>query len=108
MDWQALQASMPRDSDLPPRAARISALTAVLEGRHYDHLRHSFADELSGAGEYIPLASRRPSVRAGVCRTVVDDSVALLFSEGHFPVVHAKAKATIDAIAGWAKDCFIN
>ncbi len=108
MDWQALQTSMPRDSDLPARAVRISALTAVLEGRHYDHLRHSFADEISGAGEYIPLGSRRPSVRAGICRTVVDDSVSLLFSEGHFPVVHAGSKATIDAVAAWVKDRRLN
>ena len=108
MDWQALQASMPRDSDLPARATRISALTAVLDGRHYAHLRHSFSEELTGAGEYIPLASRRPSVRAGICRTVVDDSVSLLFSEGHFPVVHATAKATIDAVAAWGKDRKLN
>ncbi len=108
MDWQALQASMPKDADLPPRAFRIAALTATLEGRHYDHLRHAFSDEISGAGEYIPLGSRRPSVRAGICRTVVDDSVALLFSEGHFPVVHASTKATIDAVAAWSKDRKLN
>ncbi len=37
------------------------------------------------AGEYIPLRLRRPSVRYPLCRTVVEDSVSLLFSEGHFP-----------------------
>ncbi|MGI4793129.1 MAG: hypothetical protein ACRYG8_03405 [Janthinobacterium lividum] len=108
MDWQALQQSMPRDGDLPGRAARLLALTSVLDGRHYDHLRHSFSDELSGAGEYIPLGTRRPSVRAGICRTVVDDSVSLLFSEGHFPVIHAGSKPTVDAIAAWVKDRRLN
>ena len=108
MDWQALQSSMPKDSDLPLRATRLLALTAVLTGTHYDHLKHSFSDELSGAGEYIPLASRRPSVRAGICRTVVDDSVALLASEGHFPVIHASAKATVAALAAWVKERKLN
>ena len=108
MDWQSLRAGMPRDQDLPPRAARILALGAVLEGQHYDHLKHSFSDELSGAGEYIPLANRRPSVRTGICRTVVDDSVALLFSEGHFPAIHVSAPATVAALAAWVKERRLN
>lgn len=108
MDWQALQQSMPRDNDLPPRASRLLALISVLQGQHYDHIKHSFSDEISGAGEYIPLASRRPSIRSGICRTVVDDSVALLFSEGHFPVIHATSKATLDAVAAWVKDRRLN
>ena len=108
MDWQSLSKSMSSDADLPSRAGRILALTAVLEGRHYDHLRNAFSDEVNGAGEYVPLSKRRPSVRAGLCRTVVDDSVALLASEGHFPVVHATNKATSDAIASWAKDRKLN
>ena len=108
MDWQSLSKSMAGDEDLPPRARRILALTAVLEGRHYDHLRSAFTDEVNGSGEYVPLAKRRPSVRAGLCRTVVDDSVALLASEGHFPVVHASAKPTAAAIARWVKERRLN
>ena len=46
-----------------------------------------FIEERSAAGEYIPLRQRRPSVRYPLCRIVVEDSVSLLFSEGHFPTI---------------------
>lgn len=98
MDWQALRSSMPADHDLPPRAARLVALTSVLDGSMYDHLTHSFADEPSGAGEYISLSQRRPSVRSGLCRTVVDDSVSLLLSDGH-----RKGAAAARAVDGRAQ-----
>ena len=52
----------------------------------YDGLATAFDCELEG-GRYVPLSQRRPSVRTGICRTVVDDSVALLFGEGRFPTV---------------------
>ena len=108
MDWQALQAKMPRDRDLPPRAFRLQALGSVLDGTMYDGIRHAFHDEMSAAGEYVPLSSRRPSVKSGTCRTVVDDSVALLFSEGHFPTAHTADKATAAALAAFAKDRRLN
>ena len=104
MDWQSLRTNIGNDADLPARAGRLLALTAVLEGRQYDHVPTAFSDEINGAGEYIPLSKRRPSVRAGLCRTVVDDSVSLLASEGHLPVVHATEKATSAAIAAWMKE----
>ena len=59
----------------------------VLDGTLYDVLDYEFHDERTSSGEYVPLRSRKPSVRYGLCRIVVDDSVALLFSEGHFPSV---------------------
>jgi len=99
---------MPADRDLPARAARLQALDAVLDGRQHDHLRHALSDELSGAGEYIPLAHRRPSVRTNLCRTVVDDAVALLLSEGHFPTAHAIQLATVEALAAWVKERRLN
>lgn len=108
MDWQALQGTMPRDRDLPQRAFRVTALTSVLMGTQYAALAHSFEEELSGAGEYIPLRKRRPSVQSGICRTVVDDSVSLLFSEGHFPTFHGADRASVAALATWAKDRRLN
>ncbi len=94
MDWLALQNRYSRDNDLPPRAARIDALTRVLFGTMYAALDHSFSTERSPAGEYVPLDNRRPSVRSNLCRTVVDDSVSLLFGEGHFPAVIADDPST--------------
>lgn len=99
MDWKALTAGMGHiDPDLPSRAFRLSCLAAVRDGTQYDHLQHSFAEEENEGGEYIPLHRRRPSARSGLCRKVVDDSVALLFSEGHFPKVSATDKTTVAAL----------
>ena len=83
--FRALQKTWPQDKDFPERQYRISMLTRVLRGEIYDNLRYSFDEEKNGANEYIKLRERRPSVRYGLCKLVVDDSVALLFSEGHFP-----------------------
>jgi hypothetical protein len=78
---------VPRDPALPSRARALDLLRRVLEGTLYDALPYQFHEERTGGGEYIPLRHRRPSVRYGLCRLVVEDSVALLFSEGHFPSV---------------------
>ena len=85
--FRTLQSTWPKDKDFPERTFRLGILTRVLRGTIYDNLRHAFHDEKNGAGEYIPIRERRPSVRYGLCKLVVDDSVALLFSEGHFPKI---------------------
>jgi hypothetical protein len=108
MDWQALLENLPRDRDMPARAFRLAALTSVLKGAHYAHIPHPFSDEINGAGEYIPLSQRRPSVRSGLCTAVVDDSVSLLFSEGHFPQVAASDKATAEALAALVTERKLN
>ena len=105
MDWLALQSRYPADRDLAPRAARIDALTRVLFGTMYAALDHSFSTERSPAGEYVPLDNRRPSVRSNLCRTVVDDSVSLLFGEGHFPAVIADDPETRSQIADLIREC---
>ena len=86
MDWNALQDSMQiADGDYPPRRARIVALGRVLAGEQYDHIETPFSVERTPGGEYIPLDRRRPTVRTGWCRTVVDDSVSMLFGQGRWP-----------------------
>ena len=72
---------------MPARAAEIMARQRVLAGTQYDVLKHPFSCERNNAGEYVPLHARRPSVRTGLCRQVVDDAVSLLFSEGHWPTI---------------------
>ena len=108
MDWQALRETLPRDRDLTPRAFRLSALRAVLNGSHYDHIKTAFDEETNGAGEYVALRQRRPSVRSGLCRVVVDDSVALLASEGHFPSVHGADPETLSALSALVKERCLN
>ena len=61
---------------------------------------YHFHQERSEIGEYIPLRQRRPSVRYPLSRIVVEDSVSLLFSEGHFP--------TIDSTDGRVRQIFAN
>ena len=78
---------IPPDPDYPPRSRKLDILYRVLNGTLYDVLPYHFHEEYGAGGEYIPLRKRRPSVRYGLCRIVVEDSVALLFSEGHFPTV---------------------
>lgn len=108
MDWQAIAAEMPRDIDYPARAWALDAMTRVLEGRLYDHIMYPFADEKLENGQYVPLRKRRPSVRSDLCRVVVDDSVSLLFDEGHFPEIAAEKPETVDALKAIAKTIRLN
>src|SRR5574340_941881 len=101
--FKTLQATFPKDQDYPERAYRLSILTRVLNGTIYDGLKHAFHEEENGAGEYVKLRELRPAVRYGLCKMVVDDSVALLFSEGHFPEIDcgkdAEAREALQKIA---------
>ncbi len=106
--FKTIKHTIPQDKDYPERQYRLSVLTRVVNGRLYDELPHAFQEEKNGANEYVPLRSRRPSVRYGLCRLVVDDSVGLLFSEAHFPKVDAghdgeKTRAALSQIIKEAK-----
>lgn len=106
--FRTISAAIPADSDYPPRTRRLDLLTRVLEGRLYDGLRYAFGDEKSESGEYIPIRERRPAVRYNLSRIVVSDSVSLLFSEGHFPMVDCPDVATREALATLVKDTRLN
>ena len=70
--------------------------------------RDEFHEERSAGGEYIPLRNRRPSVRYALPRMVVEDSVALLFSEGHFPSYASPDPAVQAALAQMVRGCRLN
>ena len=97
-----------RDKDYPERQFEVNLLSRVLDGTLYDHLQHDFHSEKTDGGEYIPLRDRRPSVRYGLCRVVVDDSISLLFSEGHFPAVECADEKTRDQLTALAKEVRLN
>jgi hypothetical protein len=99
---------VPRDNDYPDRVRTISILGRVLDGTLYDVLPYHFHEERSDAGEYIPLRQRRPSVRYPLCRIVVEDSVALLFSEGHFPSIDSPVNEIRVAFANRVKETRLN
>jgi hypothetical protein len=97
-----------RDPDYPARTSVLDTLTRVLNGQLYDVLPYDFHDERSSAGEYIPLRKRRPSVRYPLCRVVVEDSVSLLFSEGHFPTIDCPDRITQRSLACIVRDSHLN
>jgi hypothetical protein len=99
---------IPRDPDYAPRTWVLEILSRVLTGRLYDVLPYDFQDERSAAGEYIPLRKRRPSVKYPLCRIVVEDSVSLLFSEGHFPIIGCQDAAAQSALASIARESRLN
>ena len=99
---------VPRDPDYPERAWRVEILRRVLNGTLYDVLPYQFHDERGSGGEYIPLRQRRPSVRYALCRIVVEDSVALLFSEGHFPTIISPDRVVRDFLADLAHEARLN
>jgi hypothetical protein len=97
-----------RDRDYPPRTWILDTLSRVLNGQLYDVLPYDFHDERSPGGEYIPLRKRRPSVRYPLCRIVVEDSVSLLFSEGHFPTIDCPDGDTLRSLAAIVRDSRLN
>lgn len=96
--FQTLAKKIPQDKDLPDRTWQLQVLRSVLEGKLYDSLKYSFQQEKTESGEYITLRERRPSVRYNLCRMVVQDTIALLFGDGHFPTVELDTPEACEAI----------
>lgn len=99
---------VPHDPDYPARTRALDILTRVLNGTLYDVLPYPFNEERGGGGEYIPLRNRRPSVRYPLCRLVVEDSVSLLFSEGHFPTIESPDPVIRQVMADLVKETRLN
>ena len=99
---------IPRDTDYPARARALDILKRVLNGTLYDVLPYQFHEERGAGGEYIPLRNRRPSVRYALSRVVVEDTVSLLFSEGHFPIIDCVDHAVRGLLADMATETRLN
>lgn len=106
--FDTISALVPRDTSYPDRTRTLDILNRVLTGTIYNVLSYSFNEERGAGGEYIPLRSRRPSVRYPLCRLVVEDSVSLLFSEGHFPVVDCPDANVRQSLADLIKKARLN
>jgi hypothetical protein len=100
--------TVPADGAMPARVRRLDILRRVLDGTIYDGLPYQFHEERNGAGEYVPLRMRRPSVRYGLCRVVVEDSVALLFSAAHFPTVECADPELMNTLADIVRETRLN
>lgn len=106
--FQSICEFIPADADCTARSRRLDVMRRVLDGTLYDVLPFEFHEERTVSGDYIPLRRRRPSVRYALARVVVEDSVALLFSEGHFPVVASPDEDVRRALDAVARDCRLN
>ena len=106
--FETISQTIPADPDELPRSRRLGLYRRVIDGTLYDFLPYAFSEERNGAGEYVPLRARRPSVRYGLCRIVVEDSVALLFSAGHFPLVVADDPAVTTLLADIIRETRLN
>ena len=93
---------------MPVRARRLDILRRVLDGTFYDALPYDFHEERTSGGDYIPLRLRRPSVRYALARIVTEDSVALLFSEGHFPTIDSPDRLVRTTLASLVKAANLN
>ena len=100
--------TIPRDKDLPERAWTMDVLSRILNGALYEQIAYEFWQEKNDAQEYVPLRSRRPSVHYNLCRVVVDDSVAVLFSDGHFPSLELDDPVARDNVRLIAKASQLN
>jgi hypothetical protein len=99
---------IPADPLYPARVRKLDILKRVLDGKLYDVLPHEFHEERGVGGEYIPLRNRRPSVRYALCRVIVEDSVSLLFSEGHFPTIDCADRNIRASLADLVKESRLN
>lgn len=106
MSFKHISSKYPRDRDLPIRSYRLDLFRRLRDGTFYDILDREFDDEFNGAGEAIQLKNRQPSVHVGtnLLRTVVNDSVGMLFGEGRFPVVDTADVQTRDVIRDLIKE----
>lgn len=96
------------DADYDDRVRRLDIYRRVLDGRLYDVLPYEFHEERGGGGEYIPLRQRRPSVRYPLARIVVDDSLSLLFGDGHFPTVECSDPLVRGVLGDVVRDSALN
>ncbi len=98
--FRTLRNKLGRDTDFadPERVNVLIAYNRILDGTIYELLPFDFHQERDG-DKYVPLRERAPSVQYNVCRTVVQDSVSLLFGEGRFPGIIGDGAATRQQIA---------
>jgi hypothetical protein len=106
--FETICSLIPGDSDYPARSRDLDILRRVVNGTIYDVLPYQFHQERTAGGEYIPLRQRRPNVRYNLCRIVVEDSVSLLFSEGHFPSLDSDNEIVRDALNNLLRQAKIN
>lgn len=106
--FRTISKRVPKSSDYDERTWKLEVYKRVLNGTLYDCMPYEFHEDKTDADEYIPLRDRSPSVRYNLCRQVVEDSVSLLFSEGHFPTFDCLDKTIRDTLSDIVKEAGLN
>ena len=106
MSFKYISGKWKKDSRLPDRAHYVSMMGKLLNGTFYDVLERQFDEERVGNDEYVQLKDRQPSVHVGtnLIKTVVEDSVFMLFGERQFPEIDTKNKAAREFFADLIKE----
>jgi hypothetical protein len=76
-----------------PRQKRLNALSRILRGQQYEHLKYPFTQEREGdpfSGRRILLDDRRPAVQVKQPKQLVREQCGLIFGEDHRPMVLVK------------------
>lgn len=97
--YKTLCDKVPEDRDFPARTRRLIARGEFLDGKLYDRLMYSFADERDAQNKYVPIRERRPSVRYNLSKIIVNDSVSMLFGDNHFPAIEVQSDGETDNTA---------
>lgn len=68
-----------------PRYKKLVALSKMIEGTFYDHIKTDFYTEVDYMDKYIPLAERRPSTLSLLANEIVSQMGRKLFAGRHVP-----------------------
>jgi len=97
------------DRNCSYREQHLSILKKIYNGTIYDNLAPWFS-EYSGnedSDSYVPLMKRRPGVIYGIPKIIVNESVAMLFGEGHFPFIRGKCQEETRELQKITNECNI-
>lgn len=95
------------DKDWSVRESRLNILQMFLDSSIYDNLL-PFYQEYQGSnnnGKYNPIVTRRPSIIYNMAKLIVDESVSMLFGEGHFPNASCDHEETTEFLQYLNKKC---
>ncbi len=92
MDFYDLKIQHQKDHrEWSQRACDLITYKKVLDGTIYNCLKYSFHQSqrggISGNVTPIPMSKRRPSVKYRLAKIIVNQSIGLVFGEGHFPQI---------------------
>lgn len=88
MAFAELAEGLKLPSGASERYRTLEALGRMLDGTLYDDLPFSFETEKANGKPHIPLRERRPSVDFNLAYEITQDTVAELFGDEQFPVIH--------------------